>query len=776
VVQLSLLGKLAVAVVGDTSGLTSSLADAKKQVGAFNKDVQKSGVSLQNVGKVMAATGAAIVGTLTAITTKTASYAEKVDMMAQKTGMTTDEVQKLDYVLKLSNTSMDAVSKSMGIFSKNIESASEGGKKASAAFENIGISTKNLNLKSVSTVLLDVADKFAKMPDGAVKTASALNLFGKAGADLIPVLNQGRDGIERLMKEAEDLGVVIDEQSIKSLAAYDDNLDRIKASMGGLTMQIAATVAPAFEKLSGAIVGLLKWINQLNPNLRAGLTILVSVAGAIGLVGGAFVLLIPKIYAARVAMLALNTSFAPFAIGTAIVIGLSAIIGKIKEVADESRNAKKAVDELANAGEVASAKSGVTKDLLMVRDSIRRITEGEAINRNLASRNGVQYKMDSRTKNELDNLRRRERDLEAKIDAIDKRGKQLSNPYGSSSAEYTCPYCEKSFKSLSGLDSHMKVHGGSFSSGGSNQEDTSAADNLRADIDSYLEAWKRRQENIEQTMREESESEQQMIEDDKEAYINAWQARQENITQKMEEDAQAEQQAIEDYKTALTNAWQKRQEQIDTMLNAEPKERQTTWAQQYLAEMKTLSEQASDYAYRTAQDVQYALGDSIYAGVRGKWEDIGDAIKNVLENILKNMSNMLASQIMRGFMEKFGNAIYGLYGNHGPQMGAGYVQGEGLSFTNGLSHRASGGPVSAFAPYLVGEQGPELFIPGSSGQIVSNDKLGANVQVNVINQSGIQMTAKQGQPQVDLKKIIVPVIMEAAADNTMGFRDMLKSR
>ena len=47
-------------------------------------------------------------------------------------------------------------------------------------------------------------------------------------------------------------------------------------------------------------------------------------------------------------------------------------------------------------------------------------------------------------------------------------------------------------------------------------------------------------------------------------------------------------------------------------------------------------------------------------------------------------------------------------------------------------NKAAGGPVSGGTPYIVGEKGPELFVPGSSGNIVPNHEMGgANVVVNV---------------------------------------------
>jgi phage-related minor tail protein len=80
-----------------------------------------------------------------------------------------------------------------------------------------------------------------------------------------------------------------------------------------------------------------------------------------------------------------------------------------------------------------------------------------------------------------------------------------------------------------------------------------------------------------------------------------------------------------------------------------------------------------------------------------------------------------------------------LFTGAGPVSGAAAFSGAGIgsagfSLPSLIPMRAAGGPVMAGSPYIVGEKGPELFVPGRSGGIVPNDSLGmgsANVVVNV---------------------------------------------
>ena len=87
--------------------------------------------------------------------------------------------------------------------------------------------------------------------------------------------------------------------------------------------------------------------------------------------------------------------------------------------------------------------------------------------------------------------------------------------------------------------------------------------------------------------------------------------------------------------------------------------------------------------------------------------------------------------------------------------------------------RAGGGPVSAGYSYLVGERGkPEIFTPSVSGNI---SPIGGtqNVKVQIINESGVPVQAKSAKVDVRPDEYIISVVIDAAARNRMGFRDMM---
>ena len=99
-------------------------------------------------------------------------------------------------------------------------------------------------------MLADIAEKFRYYEDGAAKTALAIALFGKAGAAMIPLLNQGREGLKEAGDEAQRFGIVIDKETGAAAEAFNDNLKRMATITEGMWTQVTARMLPALERLS----------------------------------------------------------------------------------------------------------------------------------------------------------------------------------------------------------------------------------------------------------------------------------------------------------------------------------------------------------------------------------------------------------------------------------------------------------------------------------------------------------------------------------------------
>lgn len=196
--------------------------------------------------------GTAITAAFTAVTLKGAiNTLDQLDDLSEKTGIAVESLSALRYAGEVVGTPLEAIATGVRKLSMNMAEAASGNKEAEATFRSMGISVKDGQgaLKSQDALLLEMADKFAGYEDGAGKAALAQKVFGKSGSDMIPLLNQGSDGIRRLRGEAEGLGAVYGGQLAKDAAAFNDNLKKVELNAEAAKVSIVGSFLPALNNL-----------------------------------------------------------------------------------------------------------------------------------------------------------------------------------------------------------------------------------------------------------------------------------------------------------------------------------------------------------------------------------------------------------------------------------------------------------------------------------------------------------------------------------------------
>jgi len=246
----AVIGALRVVLGADTAALDKGLSSAQKSLAAFGAGMAKAGTA------GAAAFGAAAIALGVSIK-KTIDEADNLGKMSQKIGIPIEELSALKHAADLSGVSTEALGKSVGKLSKvMVEAVAKPTSEAANAFKALGLSATDSDgkIKSSSTVVAEVAGKFENLKDGAGKTAIAMALFGKTGADLIPLLNSGKVGLEGMIKEAAELGIVLDLKTAKAAEAFNDNLTRLGKVWDGLVMKITAEMLPALLQFSQMMI------------------------------------------------------------------------------------------------------------------------------------------------------------------------------------------------------------------------------------------------------------------------------------------------------------------------------------------------------------------------------------------------------------------------------------------------------------------------------------------------------------------------------------------
>lgn len=242
-----------------------------------------------NIGKIgagMAGAGATILAPLTAAVFQFAGAGAAIDDMSQRTGASAEALSQLAYAAGQSGTDIETVEKSMRKLGKTVTEAKDGSKGASDALKAVGLSAADLSTMTPDEQLRAVADALAGISDPGEKAARAMDLLGKSGADMLPLMNGGAKGISDLMSEADALGLTLSGEQAASAAAFDDMWDKLKNTFGAVSMQIGAALAPAITDLMGRVVPVVamvvQWIRE-NGGLIKGVAMLgvgLVVAGA----------------------------------------------------------------------------------------------------------------------------------------------------------------------------------------------------------------------------------------------------------------------------------------------------------------------------------------------------------------------------------------------------------------------------------------------------------------------------------------------------------------
>jgi len=200
----------------------------------------------------------AVTGGVVALAKSAIDLADDMRDLSQRTGVGVETLGQFKVAAELSGSSLEGVAKGLTFLNKNMVAAATGAEGAAAAFKTVGVATTEADgtLRSADKVFLDVADRFAQLRDGPEKAALAIKIFGKAGAELIPILNLGS-------KEIQRFGLGIGPDFADKADAFNDQLGIMKAQTTVLTVQIGSALLPVMSGLVSIIGDVIKAIGDL---------------------------------------------------------------------------------------------------------------------------------------------------------------------------------------------------------------------------------------------------------------------------------------------------------------------------------------------------------------------------------------------------------------------------------------------------------------------------------------------------------------------------------
>ena len=237
--------------------------------GQIKNTSQAAGLLVMGIKGLAAA---AVTSGVVALAKSAIDLADDMRDLSQRTGVSIQTLGQFKVAAELSGSSLEGVAKGLTFLNKNMVAAATGADGAAAAFKTIGVATIDAqgNLRSADQVFLDIADRFATLRDGPEKAALAMRVFGKAGAELIPILNLGSQEIQRF-------GLNIGPDFADKADAFNDQLGLMGAQTTMLTVEIGSKLLPIMSGLLSIVSQGITAVGNLAQEFYA------AVGGAAGL-------------------------------------------------------------------------------------------------------------------------------------------------------------------------------------------------------------------------------------------------------------------------------------------------------------------------------------------------------------------------------------------------------------------------------------------------------------------------------------------------------------
>lgn len=241
------------------SGLVKGLRDAEQRLKAF-------GQGLMTIGTRLAGLGAAVAAPLLASAKVFADMGGDLDDISQRTGVSVEALSELSWAVHLAGTNLETFEAALRKTQRVIVKAAEGGQAAGEVFSSLGIDIGQLSKLSPDEQFKRIATAVSQIEDPALRTATAMEIFGKTGTLLLPMLMTGAAGIERFQEQARQLGLTMSTEDAQAAAAFGDVMDALWKVLRQTSFAIGAALAPLLSQLAQSMtrvaVRTLNWIKD----------------------------------------------------------------------------------------------------------------------------------------------------------------------------------------------------------------------------------------------------------------------------------------------------------------------------------------------------------------------------------------------------------------------------------------------------------------------------------------------------------------------------------
>ncbi|HUU97756.1 MAG TPA: hypothetical protein VM487_18630 [Phycisphaerae bacterium] len=241
---MAVVGVLTTLFKGDTKHLSKSTKNAGGIVSRFGRTMGSAARAVVGLGVVAATVAAA---KLTLMTKASFAAMDATGKMADRVGTTTEELTGLQYAA--SQTGISSMEKNLGLLSRTLGEAKQGVGEGKDALLRLGLSVDALLAMSPAEQIGVIGDAMMSLGSAEERAATAADLFGRGGLEMVNLLATGTAGVQRFIKANEILGASFSRIDAGKIEEANDAIDRAKVAARGMANTIATQLAPTVANL-----------------------------------------------------------------------------------------------------------------------------------------------------------------------------------------------------------------------------------------------------------------------------------------------------------------------------------------------------------------------------------------------------------------------------------------------------------------------------------------------------------------------------------------------
>ncbi|MDD4280387.1 MAG: hypothetical protein PHX74_11720 [Candidatus Sumerlaeales bacterium] len=238
----------------ETTKAEKKTIDWKGKLGELDQQLDKGIGVMTKVVAGIAAFGAAAIATgkqMFDLTAETGKWADKLITTSIQTGISTTALQEWGYAAQFIDTEVETMTGSMARMIRQLALAKEGTGQGAEAFAALGVSITDSSgqLLNSQDIFFAAIDALGKVANETERDALAMQIFGRSAQELNPLIQAGASELQRLGAEAQSMGIVMGEDNVRQLGAFDDKMNVFNSTIGGIKNSIAVALTPAMEKI-----------------------------------------------------------------------------------------------------------------------------------------------------------------------------------------------------------------------------------------------------------------------------------------------------------------------------------------------------------------------------------------------------------------------------------------------------------------------------------------------------------------------------------------------